>query len=262
MLRGPAFTNSDDANAPRVVLVNQEFAQRVLRGRNPLGVQLRFSDKDARDAWSEIVGVVSNIKTDSEDTRVDPQIYEPFAQHPTVSLCVLLRTEPSPETLMPALRRAVSQLDPELPLAGVRTMQQFIEHNRRGNPLCARILGSFALLALIMAAIGIYGMVAYSTSQRAHEIGIRMALGAGSSEILKMIVRDGLKIAVIGSAVGIVLALPLPRVFDAMFNGIHFGASILYLVVLAVILCVALVATCIPAFRAAHLDPTQSLRAQ
>jgi ABC-type antimicrobial peptide transport system permease subunit len=141
-------------------------------------------------------------------------------------------------------------------------MQQFIHHNRRGNPLFACILGCFGLLALIMAAIGIYGMVAYSTSQRTHEIGIRMALGAASSEILKMILRQGLTTAAIGSAVGVVLALPLPRVFDAMFNGIQFSAPILYFVILALILCVALAAACIPAFRAARLDPTQSLRTQ
>lgn len=262
ILRGRAVLDSDDAKAPRIVLVNQEFAQRFLGGRNPLGVQLRLSGKDAPNAWSEIAGVVSDIKTDSEDTRVDPEIYQPLAQDPTASLCVLLRTESSPESLTPLLRRAVREVDPELPLANVRTMHQFVNQNRRGNPLFARMLGSFALLALIMAAIGIYGMVAYSTSQRTHEIGIRMALGAGSTEILNMVVRDGFRTAAIGSAVGVVLALPLPRVFGAMFRGTHFSAPILYFVVLAVILCVALAATCIPAFRAAHLDPTQSLRTQ
>ncbi|MBV8809264.1 MAG: ABC transporter permease, partial [Acidobacteriaceae bacterium] len=222
ILRGRRFADSDDAKAPRIVLVNQEFARRVLGGRNPLGVQLRFAGKDAPNAWSEIIGVVSDIKSDSEDTRVDPEIYEPLAQDPTASLCVLLRTEASPESLIPPLRRTISEIDPELPVANVRTMQQFVDQNRRGNPLFVRILGSFALLALVMAAIGIYGMVAYSTGQRTHEIGIRMALGAGSSEILNMILRDGLKTGAIGSAVGVVLALPLPRVFSAMFNGTQF----------------------------------------
>jgi putative ABC transport system permease protein len=262
ILRGRAFTNSDDADAPRRVLVNQEFAQRFVAGKDPLRAQLKLAGKDAPNAWSEVVGVVGNIKTDSEDVRVDPEIYEPLAQHPTVSLCILLRTQASPDSLVAALRRAVSELDPELPIANIRTMQQVIDHNRRGNPLFARMLGAFALLALMMAAIGIYGMVAYSTSQRSHEMGIRMALGANSSEILKMILREGLKTAAIGSAVGVVLALPLPRVFDAMFSGTHFSAPILYFVVVAVILCVAITATCIPAFRAAHLDPTQSLRCQ
>jgi predicted permease len=260
IVRGRGFTDSDSAKAPRSVLVNQEFAERFLAGKNPLGVQLKLAGKDAPNEWSEIIGVVSDSKTDSEDTRVDAEIYEPFAQDPTGSLCVLLRTGASPDRLMQSLRRAVFDVDPELPLANIGTMQQVIDHNRRGNPLFARILGSFAVLALLMAAIGIYGMVAYSTSQRTHEIGIRMALGAGRSEILRMVLRQGLRTVVIGSAVGVVLALPLPRVFAAMFSDMQFSAPILYCAVLAVILCIALAASCVPAFRAAHLDPTQSLR--
>lgn len=262
LLDGRTLAEFDGANTGRAVMVNEEFARRFLAPRNALGVQVKFFGKDQADAWSEIVGVAANIKTYSEDTRSDPEIYEPLAQHPIMSLCVLLHSAPPPETLIPSLRRAVSDLDGELPLRDVKTMQQAIERNRGGNPLFARILGSFALLALIMAAIGIYGMVAYSTSQRTHEIGIRMALGAGSSEILTMILREGFKIAVIGSAFGLLLALPLPHIFDAMFSGLHFGAPFLYPVVFAVTLCVALAATSIPAFRATHLDPTQSLRGQ
>ncbi|MBV9761273.1 MAG: ABC transporter permease [Acidobacteriaceae bacterium] len=262
VLRGRVFTSADEANAPRAVLVNQEFARRFLGGRNPLGIQLKLSGKHAANTWSEIVGVVGDSKTDSEDVRIDPEIYEAFAQHPTGSLCLLLRTVGSPEALISSVRRAVAEIDPELPLASVATMRQFVEHNRRGNPLFVRILGMFALLALIMAAIGIYGMVAYSTSQRTHEIGIRMALGASRSGIFRTVLSGGLKTAAIGSAAGAALALPLPRVFDAMFSGIQFGAPIVYLVVLAVIVCVASAATCIPALRASKLDPAQCLRVQ
>jgi putative ABC transport system permease protein len=262
VLRGRGFTEMDEGNAPRVVVVNQEFVHRYLQDRDPLGNQIELDIPDTTPVWSEIVGVVSDVKTFSEGTQVDPEVYEAFAQRPVGSFSILLRSSVEPGSLTPALRHAVEQLDDELPLLRVMTMERVIEYQRSGSPLFEQLLATFALLALILAAIGIYGLVAYSVGQRTHEIGIRLALGASGSNIARMILRDGLKVAAIGSAIGVVLALPLPKVFDSIFVGLHFGAPVVYPIVLVAMLMVAAVATYAPARRAVRVDPTTALRSE
>ncbi len=260
--RGRPFTGTDDANAPPAVLVNEEFVRRYFEHQDPLGMRIQVDREGAAPAWSEIVGVVSNVKSYSEETRVDPEIYESFLQRPLPSFSIVLRSNGEPNTFASALRQAVAHLDVELPLARVMSMEDVMDHQRAGNPLFIRLLGTFALLALLLAAIGIYGLIAYSVSRRTHEIGIRIALGAARSDILWMILKQGFKTAAIGSAVGLVLALPLPRIFDALFEGTHFSAPELYPVVLAAILLVTAFATYVPARRAARVDPNTALRDQ
>ncbi|MDQ2842786.1 MAG: ABC transporter permease [Acidobacteriota bacterium] len=260
LLRGRTFMERDDASGPRVVLVNEEFVHRYFERQNPVGK--RIQPEGAAPTWGEIVGVVSNVKSYSEETRVDPEIYESFLQRPVPSFSLMLRSNVEPHSLIPALRHAVAKLDAELPLANVMSMDTVIKRQRNGDPLFLRLLGTFAILALILATIGIYGLIAYSVSQRTHEIGIRIALGAGRSDILWMILREGLKMAAIGSALGLIMALPLPRLFNAIFEGLHFGAPGVYVVVLAAILIVATFATYVPARRATHVDPNAALRDQ
>jgi putative ABC transport system permease protein len=260
LLRGRTFIETDDPKAPRVVLVNQEFVRRYFDRQDPLGKRIQADEKEAKSTWSEIVGVVSNVKSYSEDTRVDPEIYESYLQRPLPSFSFVVRSNVQPNDLISVLRHTVAQLDAELPLANVMSMDSVIEHQRNGNPLFIRLLGTFALLALLLAAIGIYGLIAYSVSQRTHEISIRIALGAGGSDILWMMLREGLKMVAIGLALGLAMALPLPRLLDAIFEGLHFGAPGLYLAVSAAILMVTAFATYIPARRATHVDPNVALR--
>jgi len=262
VLRGRTFTEADDANASRVLLVSQEFVHRYLQGRDPLGARIKLDFKGAVPGWSEIVGVVSDVKSYSEETRVDPEVYESFSQRPVQSFSVVLRTDVEPNGLIPALRKVVSQLDVELPLDRVMSMDSVINDQRNGNPLFTRILGAFAFLALVLAAIGIYGLVAYSVGQRTHEIGIRIALGARATDILRMILREGFRTAVIGSVLGLAVALPMPRLFDSIFLGMHFSAPGIHVIALAVILMVAAFAIYIPALRATHVDPKTALRDQ
>jgi putative ABC transport system permease protein len=260
LLRGRTFTENDNATAPSVVVVNQEFVHRHLRDQDPLGKQIRLDVNDAKSNWTEIVGVVSNVKTHSEDAREDPEIYEPFLQRPVSSLYLMVRASSDPDSLASALRGAVAQVDSELPLASVMTMPALIERQKGGDTFFVRVLGSFALLALVLAAIGIYGLVAYSVGQRTHEIGIRIALGARNPDVLRMVLREGLKMTAIGAAVGLALALPLPKVFDSMFYGFHPREPRLYFIVPAAMLAVAMLATYIPARRASTVDPMIALR--
>jgi predicted permease len=262
LLRGRTFTEADDASAPRVVLVNQEFVHRYLHDRDPLGKQIQLDVKDAVPGWSEIVGVVSDVKSYSEETRVDPQVYQAFLQRPVSSFSIMAQSNVEPDSVIPALRHAVAGLDVELPLLRVMSMQGVIEAQRNGDPLFTRMLAIFAFLALVLAAIGIYGLIAYSVSQRTQEIGIRLALGAKESDISWMILREGLKIAGIGSVIGLVMAAPLPKIFGAIFTGIPFSAPEIYPMVLAVMLLVAVFATFVPARRATHVNPTAALRSE
>jgi predicted permease len=260
LLHGRAFTDADTTTTPRVVLVNQEFVRRHLNGQEPLGKQIRLDVAGAPPEWSEIVGVVGNVKTYSEATADDPQAYEFFLQRAVPSFSLMVRTNADPDSLAPALREAVAQADVELPLDRLMSMGSVIERQRGGDVFFTRILGAFAILALILSAIGIYGLIAYSVGQRTHEIGIRLALGANRRDVLRMVLWEGLKMAVIGATVGLAMALPLPKLFDALFFGLHFSELRLFFVVPLAILLVAMLATYIPARRATRVDPMVALR--
>jgi putative ABC transport system permease protein len=260
LIHGRTFTDADGATAPRVLLVNQKFVERYLAGQEALGQQVRLEVNGAPSGWSQIIGVVSNVKTYSESTRDDPEVYEAYLQRPVDGFSLMVRTSSDPNVLISGVRNTVAQLDVELPLARVMSMPAVIEAQREGNPFFVYVLGTFALMALLLAAIGIYGLIAYSVGQRAHEIGIRMALGAGRQDVQRMVLVEGLKMAAVGGAIGLALALPLPKLFGAIFFDMHVNAPWVYFVVLAAILLVAMFATYVPARRAARVDPMNALR--
>jgi ABC-type antimicrobial peptide transport system permease subunit len=172
----------------------------------------------------------------------------------------MLRASSDPGVLSNDLRAAVERVDAELPLDHVLTMPAVLDRQRGGDALFLRLLATFALLALLLAGIGIYGLIAYSVGQRTREIGIRMALGAKSPEVRRMVLWEGLRMTAIGTAIGLALALPLPKLFESMFYDIQFREVRLFVVVPLVILIVAMFATYIPARRASRLDPMRALR--
>jgi putative ABC transport system permease protein len=260
LLHGRSFTDADSPTAPRVLLVNQEFARQNFNGQDPLGKQIRLDVTGAPTEWSEIIGVVGNVKTYSEATNDDPQAYEFFLQRPVQSFSLMVRSTADPDSLAPALREAVTQADVELPLDRLMSMHSVIDRQKGGNELFTHILGVFAILALVLSAIGIYGLIAYSVGQRTHEIGIRLALGANRPDVLRMVLREGLKMTAIGGIVGLVMAAPLPKLFDAIFSGLHFSERRLYFIVPLAIFAVAMLATYIPARRAMRVDPMVALR--
>jgi putative ABC transport system permease protein len=260
LLRGRVFTERDNADAPRVVLVNHEFVHRHLRNQEPLGRQIQLDVSGATPAWSEIVGVVGNTKSYSESTREEPQVYEAMFQRPVPSLSLMIRATSDANNLAAAMRNAVLQVDAELPVMNVMSMHAVIERQASGDPLFEGLMGTFASLALILAAIGIYGLVAYSVGQRTHEIGIRMALGAGKSDVLSMVLRQGVRMTVIGAVVGILLALPLPKLFEAIFYDLHIQEPALYFIVPIAMALVTMLATYLPARRAVRVDPIVALR--
>jgi len=260
LLRGRTFTEADDAQAPRVAVVNQQFVHEYLGDADPIGKEIHL-EQPGSEGWSQIVGVVSDVKFFSMETTVRPEVYEAFRQRPVTWISVMMRTRVDPNSLIPAMRRAVAAVDPELPLMRAMSMESVLDTAHEGNPMFIRLLGMFSGMALVLAAIGVYGLVAYSVGQRTHEIGIRLALGARSSDIARMILSQGLRVASIGSLIGLLIALPLPKVFTSMFEGMQFiSAPASYAAVLLAMLLVGAAGTLVPARRAATVDPNRALR--
>ena len=260
LLRGRVFTETDTRSTPRVVLVNQKFAETFLNRGDPLGKQLRLEVNGGPSDWGQIVGVVDNVKPFSQTSTDAPEIYESFLQRPVSGFSVLVQTRSDPATLGSALRSAVAQIDSELPLSNLMSMTAVLDRQNGGDTFFSRVLAAFAILALLLAAIGIYGLMAFTVAQRTHEIGIRLAVGARNRDILRMILRQGMKMSAIGGAIGFAASLPLPRLFDAIFFDLHVREPRLYFVVPAVIFLVALSATYLPALRAARVEPMNALR--
>jgi predicted permease len=261
LLSGRTFTGGDGVASSRVVVVNQQFVHKYFHDGDAVGKQIQLDIANTPATWCQIVGVVADVKSYSENPRYEPEVYELYEQRPVATFSVMLRSTVDPTSLTPDLRHAVAEIDAELPLLRVMSMDGVIDVQRNGNPLFAKLLGLFAILALVLSAIGIYGLIAYSVGQRTQEIGIRVALGAKASDIVRMILRDGLKVAAVGCAIGFVMALPLPKVLDSMFGGLlPFEAPAVFPLVLGIMVIVVFGATLGPARRATRVDPTAALR--
>jgi putative ABC transport system permease protein len=260
VVQGRSFSEQDNSKAPLVVMVNQKFVERFLHGENAIGKQIRLEASGAPSGWSEIIGVVNNVKRYSETVEEDPGVFEAFLQRPAQSFSLMVRSRGNPDDLTSAVRNTVAQLDPELPLAHVMSMSALIDVQKGGDQFFTSALASFAVLALVLAAIGIYGLLSYAVGQRTYEIGIRMAMGARNQDVLRMIVREGMKMTLIGGAIGLAVSLPLPKVLNAILTDAHISEPALYFLVPALILAVAMLATYIPARRAARTEPMKALR--
>ncbi|HEY6351080.1 MAG TPA: ABC transporter permease [Candidatus Angelobacter sp.] len=260
LLRGRTFTEMDNAAAPRVVVASEDFVHRILRDQEPFGKQICLDVGGATPACSEIVGVVGNVKTYSESTRNDPQVYEPFLQRPVPDFSLMMRAASDPNGLASAVRAAVAQVDVELPLTNLMSMSRVIELQGAGDEFFMRLLGTFAFLALILAAIGIYGLIAYYVGQRTHEIAIRIAMGARAQDVRRTVLWEGMKMTGIGAVIGLAIALPLPKLFQSMFaDFVVFSDPRPYVIAPVAIIVVAVLATYIPARRASAIDPMMVL---
>ena len=260
VLRGRSFTEQDDTTKPGTVMVNQKFAERYLPGEDPIGKQIRLEVAGSPSGWSQIVGVVNNVKRYSETSAEDPTVYEPFLQRPRPGFSLIVRATGEPNSLISEMRNTVAGIDTELPLDHLMSMSAVIDRQGGGDAFFSRTLAGFAFFALVLAAIGIYGLVAYSVGQRSYEIGIRIAMGARGQDILKMIFREGMTMTAIGGAIGFAMSLPLPRIFEAILYDAHIHEPSLYFYVPLVILAVATLAMYVPARWAARIDPIDALR--
>jgi predicted permease len=261
IIAGRDFSASDDAHTLLVALVSQKLAEQFFPQGDALGSQIRMdSAAAATNPWRTIVGIVQNVKGWPLRSIDDPEIYEPFEQHPMAEAAVMVRGINDANSLAPGLREAVWSIDRDQPIGELMSLPEMLANEVAGDKIMGKLMGTFAVLALALSGIGIYGLVAYTVGQRKQEIGIRVALGAGKRSILRLVIMDGLKLALIGVAVGLTCALPLPKVFGSLFQDYQISGGWIFLSVPILITGVAMLACYIPARRASRVDPIVALR--
>jgi putative ABC transport system permease protein len=259
LLQGRQLSSSDLVDRPAVIVVSESMAQRFWPGQNPIGKRLTMTFSPERSR--EVVGVVGDVKGDGLDV-LDPvaTLYVPLAQQPTPFMSLAVRTSSPPGTLTSAISNAVHEVDREQPVVGVITMDDILADSLSHQRFNMLLLSTFSGLALLLAAIGIYSVLAYSVRRRMGEIGVRMALGAQRADILRMILGQGTRLALIGTGIGIVAALGLTRLTASQLFGVTATDPVTFLSVAALIILVALAACYIPARRATRVDPMVALR--
>jgi putative ABC transport system permease protein len=259
LLRGRDFVDADaPSTAPLVVIVSQTTAKRFWGDADPLGHTLHRQSDLARQYT--VVGVVGDVRQAALSTET-PAIYYPSIGL-TGAMGIVVRTDPPPASLLPAARQKVHDLDPALPMSSVRTMDEWVSNNAAQPRLNAILLAMFAAVAMLIAAIGIYGVLAYSVNQRTREIGLRMALGAPRAQVLRLIVREGMTVGAIGIGAGLAGALALSRVLASLVFDVPVRDPLTYVVVAAALALVALTACVIPARKASRVDPMVALRTE
>jgi putative ABC transport system permease protein len=262
---GRSFTNQDAANAPGVCLINQTLARRYWPDEDPVGKQIRMPDSPASADALTIVGVAGDVK-EALDPRsplsLEPQptLYRPYLQVPTPGMQLAVRTKPDPLSLAAALRAEIWALDRALSVTRLRTAHEALAESIARPRFNTVLLGCFAGVALLLAVVGVYGVMAYSVSQRVQEIGIRMALGAQRRDVFKLVLGQGLKLTVIGLGLGMAGAVALTRVIASQLYGVAATDSVTFAVTSLVLTAVALLACYIPARRATKVDPLVALR--
>ena len=276
LLQGRFFTDADNEHAPRVIVIDERFAQKYFPGQNPIGKHIYFPpDSTDGERTDEIVGVVGHVKqfglAPDKGNDVDAEYYEPYQQMldrmmPMVAsgedTLVRLRPGASPEAVFPSIRRALMQLDGEMVVDGMQPMQQLVAESIARQRFAMMLFSIFAAGALLLAGIGIYGVLSYIVGQRTREIGIRMAMGAQKANVVQTVLRDGFGMTLPGVGIGLVAALGLTRLMSAMLFGVKPTDAITFATVAFVLCLVALLACYMPARRAAKLDPMQALRAE
>ena len=255
VLAGRPFTRRDRADSPRVLIVNEAMANRYWPDGGPIGRRARIDNE-----WHEIVGVVATGKYESVGERPRPFMYFAFLQEPPTSMVIHAATEGDPAAFAVTLRTVVARLDSRLALSDVRTMEEHLAISMLPQRVAATLVGGFGVLALILAIVGLYGVIAYAVSQRTRELGVRLALGASPRDLRRLVVRQGLVLSGLGVAIGLGAALAASRALARMLPGVDPADPLTYAVVSAAIVAIAVGASLIPARRAAKVDPLTALR--
>jgi predicted permease len=260
LLSGRNFTDADDDKGEPVALVDEAFARQYWPGDSPISKRIKPGSFLSTTPWLNIIGVVGNVKSDSLETQAVPHIYLSDSQSPSYSSVVYARTAGDPGKIGDAIRHEVQSVDPDVPVFAVRSMEEVIARSMAERRFALEILGFFAVIALLLASIGIYGVMAYTFSQRTHEIGIRIALGAQRQHILRMALGEGMVLVALGLAAGLFGALLLTQFLRSMLFAVKPTDPVTFIGIAALLSAVALLACYIPAHRATRVDPLVALR--
>src|SRR5581483_2086382 len=217
LIKGRSFTERDAAGAPSVFIINETLARRYWPNEDPLGKRIRYNPDDP---WGEVVGVVEDVRHDGLHLAAGPHLYEPYQQNAWPFLAIAVRSPLDQGALLAAVRREVQALDPNLPVSGVRTMEEVMAQSLATRRLVLTLFSLFAVVALVLAAVGLYGVLAWSVTERTRELGIRIALGANRRDVLRLIVGQGMKLVLLGIVIGLVVALALNRLIEKLLFGV------------------------------------------
>ena len=267
-LRGRLIERTDVAGALPVVLVNETLAQTYWPGQDPIGKRLRMGSDDPKRPWMTVVGLVRNVRHNGVTAVVKEKFYVPYSQFPAAAgfaarnMNLVVRASGDPLALVGPIRAEVRRLDPNLPIANVRPMTKVVDTSLATPRLTGALLSIFAGLALFLAAVGITGVLAYLVTRRRREIGIRMALGASTAMVVRLVLRKGLATAGTGIAAGVLGAMLLTRLMEGMLYGVAPRDPGTFLAVPLLVLAIALAASAAPALRAARVDPLEALRSE
>ncbi len=260
---GRDFTPQDDLSAPPVAIINETLAKRFFPRQDPIGQHIKpgiSNGYGSREPVREIVGVVGDVKLHDLAAVPGPQCYVPLAQSPLGLMTLVVRADGDPLSLVPAVRSIVASANKQVPVYNIKALRDLLAQSVARQRFVTLLLGMFAILAVVLAAVGLYGLVSYSVSLRTHEMGVRMALGAQNAAVLKSVVGQGLKLAVSGVAIGIVGALVLTRLLSSLLYGVKPTDPLTFIAASLLLTSVALIACYIPARRATKLDPMVALR--
>jgi putative ABC transport system permease protein len=260
LLAGRAFDKSDTPNGRGVVIIGKTIADRMFAGRNPVGMGLHYSSYPGPPDL--IVGVVGDVKITGLDEAVKPVLYYPFRQNPSIFANLVVRTGSDPNALAGSIRNEVRNLEPDAAILNVLTMDEMISQTPASfmRRFPALLISIFAGMALLLASIGIYGVVSYSVSQQTHYIGVRMALGARPWDILRMVLKQGVLLALLGVGIGVLAAVGLMRLLSTLLFEVSANDVSTFAIVTGVLFAVALLACYLPARRATKVDPLVALR--
>ena len=265
IVEGRDFTPQDDENHPGVAIVNEAFARRYFPNEKVLGRRLQLSApariwRNQRFDSFEIIGIARNLKSGGLKAETEPAYYVPAVQAPLADMLVLVRSQGDPVTLVPALRKVVWRIDPNQPVADIKTMNQVISDNIGQLRLNMILMVCFGGVALLLAAVGIYGLLSYAVTQRTPELGIRIALGAQIKDVLKLILKQGMGLALLGEVIGLAAAFATTRVLKGLLFGVAPSDPVIFIAVFQILAVVAFIACYLPARRAAKVDPLVALR--
>ncbi|MEK6321114.1 MAG: ABC transporter permease [Acidobacteriota bacterium] len=259
LMKGRLFADQDAENAPAVTIINSTMARRYWPEEDPIGKRITLGDPQI-GPWLTIVGIVGDVHQEALESEPYPQMYSPFAQAQRRSMSLVVRASVEPLNLVPAVRSQIRALDKDQPLYNVRTLEQVLSYSVARPRFNVLLIGIFAVIAIVLAAVGIYSVVSYSVTQRTHEIGIRMALGAQTGEVLRLVIIQGMTVALIGVGLGLAAALVLTRLMSSLLFNVTATDPLVFFAISVVLVGVALGACLVPARRAMKVDPMVALR--
>lgn len=262
LIKGRFFTHADKADAPLVMIVNQAFAKKFWPNQDALGRRVTFGDPKKDPKWITVVGVVGDIRHFGLDVDPKPEMYVPFAQQAYFTTIYVVRSNHDPPSLLQAIRREIQAIDSAIAVANVRTFENVIADSVAPRRLSVVLLGVFAGVAVLLASVGIYGVMSFLVVQRTQEIGVRMALGAQRSDVLKLILGRSLKLISVGAAIGLVVALTSTSMLQALLYNVSAFDTLTFVLVTILLAAVALAASYLPAMRATKADPMAALHAE